>query len=47
MEHLRSLKVPFEHRVVKGVGHNARLVYERVGLDVMRFHADNFANQAK
>jgi endo-1,4-beta-xylanase len=42
MEHLRSLKIPFEHRIVEGVPHSAGLVYDKIGLDVMRFHATNF-----
>jgi len=47
MEHLRSLKIPFEKRIVEDVPHSATQVYEKVGLDVMKFHADNFKKLAK
>jgi hypothetical protein len=47
MEHLRSLKIPFEQRIIEGVPHSAQMVYEKVGLDVMKFHADNFKKPAK
>lgn len=42
MNHLRSLKIPFEHRIVEGVPHSSQGVYDKVGLDVMKFHAANF-----
>ena len=47
MDHLRSLKIPFEHRIVDGVPHSTQLVYEKVGLEVMKFHADNFKKTVK
>jgi len=31
MEHLRSLKVPLEQRIVEGVPHSVQLVYEKAG----------------
>ncbi|MGE3808151.1 MAG: alpha/beta hydrolase [Gemmataceae bacterium] len=46
MEHLRGLKIPFEKIIVAGVPHSSKLVYDKVGLDVMKFHAENFKNTA-
>ncbi len=46
MEHLRSLKIPFEHRIVTGVSHSTQMVYEKAGLEIMQFHAENFKNAA-
>lgn len=46
MDHLRSLKIPFEPIVVAGVPHSTQLVYEKVGLKVMQFHAENFKSAA-
>lgn len=46
MEHMRSLKVPFEQRIVEGVPHSVQLVYEKAGLEVMKFHAENFKTPA-
>src|ERR1022692_201573 len=47
MEHLRSLKIPFEQRIIKGVPHSTQLVYQKAGLEIMKFHADNFKKAAK
>lgn len=47
MEHLRSLKIPFEQRILKGVPHSTKIVYDRAGLEIMKFHADNFRKNAK
>lgn len=47
MEHLRSLNIPFEKRIVKGAPHSAAVVYNRAGLEVMKFHAENFKQAAK
>jgi endo-1,4-beta-xylanase len=47
MEHLRSLKIPFEHRIIEGVPHSTQMVYERAGLDIMKFHAESFKMAAK
>lgn len=41
LEHLDSLNIGHRKIVVEGVGHNAAAMYERAGLDVMRFHADS------
>lgn len=47
MGHLRSLKIPFEQRIIEGVPHSTQMVYEKAGLEIMRFHADNFKKLAK
>ncbi len=47
MEHLRSLKIPFERRIIEGVPHSTGMVYERAGLDIMKFHAESFKKAAK
>jgi endo-1,4-beta-xylanase len=47
IEYLRSLKIPFEKRIVKGAPHSAATVYNRAGLEVMQFHAGNFARTAR
>lgn len=44
MEHLRSLGIPFEKIIVEGVPHSSRQVYEKVGTEVMKFHAESFGN---
>ncbi len=47
MDHLRSLKIPFERRIVEGVPHNTQMIHENAGLEIMKFHADNFETAAK
>ena len=47
MEHLRSLKIPFEHRIIEGVPHSTGMVYERAGLEIMKFHAESFKKTTK
>ncbi len=42
MEYLNSLKIPFEKLIVKDAPHSARIIYQKNGLDLMRFHAKNF-----
>ena len=42
MEHLESLEIPFEKRIVEGAGHNYKQVYEKAGLEIIGFHAANF-----
>jgi len=42
MEHLKSLEIPFEKRIVADAPHSSKVVYEKAGLEVMNFHADNF-----
>ena len=42
MEFLTSLKIPYERLIVEGVPHSATLIYEKRGLELMKFHAANF-----
>lgn len=42
MEFLKSLKIPFEQLIVPDVPHSAVQIYEKEGLKIMQFHADNF-----
>jgi enterochelin esterase-like enzyme len=44
MKFLESLKIPFEKIIVQDAPHSANLIYEKKGLQIMRFHADNFKN---
>lgn len=43
MKHLDSLKIPYERLIVKDAPHSARVIYQKQGLAIMRFHAKNFA----
>ena len=42
MEFLTSLKIPYERLIVKDVPHSAWKIYEKRGLELMKFHAANF-----
>lgn len=42
MEFLTSLKIPFERLIVEDVPHSAIQIYEKRGLKLMTFHAENF-----
>ena len=42
MEHLSALGIPFEKILIPDTPHSAREVYEKRGVEFMRFHADNF-----
>jgi len=43
MKFLDSLKVPYSSIVVEGAKHSAREIYEKRCVDIMQFHAKNFA----
>jgi enterochelin esterase-like enzyme len=47
MEFLTSLKIPYERLIVEGVPHSAGLIYEKRGLELMKFHAANFGLMSK
>lgn len=48
MEFLKTLNVSFEQIMVPDVPHSAAGIYEKRGLDIMKFHAENFrAAQAR
>lgn len=42
MKFLTSLHIPFEQMIVQGAPHSAKIIYQKRGLEIMRFHADNF-----
>lgn len=42
MAYLKDLGIPFEKLIVPGVAHSSRGIYEKQGLEIMRFHARNF-----
>ena len=42
MKFLESLHIPFERLIVPDVPHSAQQIYEKRGLDLMKFHAGNF-----
>ena len=42
MDHLKSLNIPFSKLIVKGAPHSAKIIYDKNGLEIMRFHATNF-----
>lgn len=42
MDFLRELKIPFDHVIVPGVPHSAIKIYEKAGLQIMKFHEENF-----
>lgn len=42
MEFLESLKIPFQRVIVEGAPHSAEKIYEKRGLELVRFHAENF-----
>jgi endo-1,4-beta-xylanase len=43
MKFLRTLDIPYEALIVAEVPHSARLIYEAAGVQLMKFHATNFA----
>eukprot|EP00913_Durusdinium_trenchii_P023342 g21920.t1 len=42
MKHLQSLKIPFERLIVKDAPHSARIIYQKRGDDILKFHAASF-----
>lgn len=42
MKFLDELKIPYSKVIVPGAPHSAKVIYEKNGLDIMRFHAKNF-----
>ncbi|MDA1014466.1 MAG: alpha/beta hydrolase-fold protein [Planctomycetota bacterium] len=45
MKFLDSLKIPFARLIVPNVPHSAAQIYEKRGLDLMKFHAESFQPQ--
>ncbi len=42
MTFLESLKIPFQRLIVPGVPHSAKLIYEKSGSRIMKFHEESF-----
>lgn len=42
MKFLTSLKIPFQRLIVDDAPHSAQIIYQKRGLEIMRFHAKNF-----
>jgi endo-1,4-beta-xylanase len=42
MEFLTSLEIPYRKLIVPGAPHSANIIYQKSGLEIMRFHAENF-----
>ena len=47
MKHLSSLGIDHQKVIVPDVGHSASGIYEKAGLNLIRFHAANFENPSK
>lgn len=45
MKHLDSLRIPYEKLIVKDAPHSARIIYQKQGLAIMKFHAESFRQQ--
>lgn len=43
MKFLGELKIPYEKLIVRDAPHSAKVIYEKAGLKIMQFHANNFA----
>jgi len=42
MSYLDSLNIPYKALIVPDVAHDEVQLYERIGVDLMNFHAENF-----
>lgn len=38
MDHLESLEIPFERRIIPDVPHDPEMIYEKAGDQIMSFH---------
>jgi endo-1,4-beta-xylanase len=47
MKFLDELKIPYEKVIVEGAPHSAAKIYEKRGLEIMKFHEKNFAAARK
>ena len=47
MKHLTALKIPYKHLIIRDAPHSAQIIYQKNGLDLMRFHAENFEQALK
>ncbi len=46
MEHLRSLRIPFESLIVPDAPHSGKIIYEKRAAEIMKFHAQSFRDAA-
>ena len=46
MAHLESLGIPFDRLIVDDAPHSARIIYEKSGTEIMKFHAESFQRAA-
>jgi acetyl esterase/lipase len=42
MKFLDSLKIPYKRLIVPDAPHSARIIYDKRGMEIMQFHAENF-----
>ena len=42
MNYLDTLNIPYRRLIVKDAPHSAIKIYEKRGLEIMKFHATNF-----
>ena len=47
MKHLTALNIPYKHLIIRDAPHSAQIIYQKNGLDLMRFHAENFEQALK
>ena len=47
MKYLEGLKIPYEKLIVPEAPHSAKIIYEKQGSDLMKFHDKNFARALK
>lgn len=45
MKFLDSLKIPYQRQIVEDAPHSAKTIYEKKGVEIMKFHAANFARK--
>lgn len=43
MKFLDSLKIPYEKLIIPDAPHSGKIIYEKKGVEIMQFHAKNFA----
>jgi len=42
MKFLDSLKIPYQRIIIENAPHSARIIYDKRGLEIMKFHSENF-----
>ncbi len=46
MKFLDLLKIPYEGLIVPGAPHSGKIIYQKRGVEIMQFHAENFRKAA-